>query len=304
MQTTILIINTRGFTALLFAAGAWNFGSQRVSLVQYSGSSNILAAERAVAEAQARVEQDMARAARIRRSSSLLGSPIERLYNGPQSKEKDFPAPTDVDKATLESPDEMYTKTPRVKRHNRFGPNNRCDGCPCFRHISLRFRVHRPLQAPLPLNAGPISTRIPRKSPPSLRAASPDGEASRARRPAATAPAATATTWTRPASCRTAGQSTSTRASPGSPRTRTPTSAAPATSTSAPASSAGARPAPPPLPGPSRGPAAGVAMLWAGGSGPDHAGGDGAPPSGGGGQDAPGAGRRGTGRSRGARQLP
>ena len=67
----------------------------------------------------------MAKVARIRRSSSLLSSPIDWLHNGPQSREKAFPDPTDNDKATLENPDTMYTATPRVKRHNRFGPNNR-----------------------------------------------------------------------------------------------------------------------------------------------------------------------------------
>jgi len=74
----------------------------------------------------------MSRVARIRRSSSLLSSPIGWLHNGPQSREKAFPDPSDNEKATLESPDEMYTKTPRVKRHNRFGPNNRyCAGGNC-----------------------------------------------------------------------------------------------------------------------------------------------------------------------------
>lgn len=57
---------------------------------------------------------------------------MEGLFNGPESKQKNFPSPTDVDKATLESPDQMYTRTPRVKRHNRFGPNNRyCAGGNC-----------------------------------------------------------------------------------------------------------------------------------------------------------------------------
>ncbi len=125
--------------ALLFAAGAWNFSSQRVSLVQYSNSDSLVAAERDVAQAQAKVERDMARAARIRRSNSLLNYPMEGLFNGPESKQKNFPSPTDVDKATLESPDQMYTRTPRVKRHNRFGPNNRYDLGKIIVCVGVRF---------------------------------------------------------------------------------------------------------------------------------------------------------------------
>lgn len=74
----------------------------------------------------------MTRAARVRRSSSLISSPVAWLHNGPQAQVQAFPDPTDVEKATLESPEAAYTKTPRLKRHNRFGPNNRyCAGGNC-----------------------------------------------------------------------------------------------------------------------------------------------------------------------------
>jgi len=118
-------------SVLLFAAISWNFSANRVVLSQDADSIGLFGAEQAVEIAQAKVQRDMAEAAKFQQSS-LFSSPLDWLHNGPQAKVKEFPPPSAVDAITLETPDEQYTKTPRLKRHNRFGPNNRyCAGGNC-----------------------------------------------------------------------------------------------------------------------------------------------------------------------------